>query len=35
MRVVWLRRALRNLDEAVAWTARDDPAAAVAVALRI
>jgi toxin ParE1/3/4 len=35
MRVVWLRRALRNLEEAAAWIARDNPAAAVAMAARI
>lgn len=28
MRVKWLRTALRNLDEAAAWIARDDPKAA-------
>ena len=28
MRVRWLRTALRNLDEAAAYIARDDPAAA-------
>jgi toxin ParE1/3/4 len=35
VRVVWLRTALRNLDEAAAWIARDRPAAATRVVQRI
>lgn len=35
MRVRWLRRALRNLDEEAEYIARDDPAAAARVVERI
>ena len=35
MRVRWFSRALRDLDEAEAYIAQDDPQAAVGVVLRI
>jgi toxin ParE1/3/4 len=35
VRVRWLRRALRNLDEAAEYIARDDPQAAARVVERI
>jgi len=35
LRVRWLKRALRNLDEAEAYIAQDDPQAAAGVVLRI
>ncbi len=35
MRVKWLRRALRNLDEEAAYIARDNPQAAARVVERI
>ena len=35
MRVKWLRGALRNLDAEAAFIAKDDPAAARAVVLRV
>jgi addiction module RelE/StbE family toxin len=35
VRVRWLNRALRDLDEAEAYIARDDPQAAASVVLRI
>jgi toxin ParE1/3/4 len=35
VRVRWLRRALRNLDEEAAYIARDDPQAAAQVVERI
>jgi toxin ParE1/3/4 len=35
VRVVWLRTALRNLDAAAAWIARDSPTAATRVVQRI
>lgn len=35
MRVRWLRRALKNLDEEAAYIARDDPEAAARVVERI
>jgi toxin ParE1/3/4 len=35
VKVIWLRTALRNLDEAAAWIARDNPKAATRVVQRI
>jgi plasmid stabilization system protein ParE len=35
VKVVWLRTALRNLDDIAAWIARDSPAAAARVVQRI
>ena len=35
MKVIWLRTALRNLDEIAAFIARDDPASAARVVGRI
>jgi len=35
LRVKWIRRALRDLDEVEAYIARDNPAAAAEVALNI
>ena len=35
MRIVWLRRAIQNLDEAALWIAKDNPRAAVCVVARI
>lgn len=35
MRVRWLRRALRNLDEEAAYIAGDDPEAAARIVVRI
>jgi toxin ParE1/3/4 len=35
LRVRWLKRALRDLDETEAYIAQDDPQAATAVVLRI
>ena len=35
MRIVWLRRALQNLDDAAFWIAQDNPPAAMRVVARI
>jgi plasmid stabilization system protein ParE len=35
MKVVWLRRALRNLEDAATWIAQDNPPAAARVVAQI